>query len=160
MKDEKLYKFRENVAAVILNKEGRILTCERVDIAGAWQLPQGGIEIGETPEQAVAREVWEEVGITEFEMLARTPFWVRYEWPRHLWRDNFKGQEQIYFLLRVSDDSQISLVQSGFKPEFGRYRWLNFREFKSVVHGFKRNTYLRVIGEFVATNPSLIQLDD
>lgn len=101
--------YRKNVAAFILNEEGKILCCKRADKFKDWQLPQGGIDEGETPEQAVKRELKEEVGLLRGALLAQLKDPIRYEWPTELHTRGFGGQEQYFFVFRAP---------LGWKPDF------------------------------------------
>ncbi len=107
--------YRENVGIVICNKEQMVLWAKRTD-EDAWQFPQGGINDGESAEAAMYRELKEEVGLDphHVKILARTKDWLRYDvpknWIRKDWRDRYKGQKQIWFLLQLTGkDSDIFL---------------------------------------------------
>ena len=144
-----MYKFRQNVAAVIENSEGLILVGERSDIAGAWQLPQGGIDDGESPEEAVLREVREETGITaEFLKIVARSSKVSYLFPRNVsWKSGkgkFDGQEQIYFHIKIAD-SGWSLRRSS---EFVNFEWVTKRRVIERIHELKRGCYIKAFNEF------------
>lgn len=149
-------KYRKNVAVFVLNNSGCILICERVDVLGAWQLPQGGIEEGETPEDAMFRELHEEIGTNMVEVLGRLPQPIAYEWPEHLRDRGYLGQEQEYFLVRLKSAATINLAASCVPPEFRSYRWVGAQGFCEAVGGFKRQAYLNAIAQFQALYPTLI----
>src|SRR5512142_234416 len=119
--------FRHNVGIILLNHKNQVFWGKRIR-AHSWQFPQGGIKQGETPEQAMFRELHEEVGLgrEHVKVLARTRDWLRYDVPKHwikrAWRSTYRGQKQIWFLLRlVGRDTDINLRASGH-PEFDAWR--------------------------------------
>ena len=134
--------FRAGVGAIILNEDGKVLGLERKDIPGAWQLPQGGLEENETPEQAAKREIREETGIEEndLELLASTPGWLAYELPEEARGKKIgRGQVQRWFLLRFKGpDEAITL---GDKKEFKAWKWIRMDELTSLVVAFKQPVY-------------------
>lgn len=95
--------YRKNTAAIILNAENEILLFQRADLPQIWGFPQGGIETSETPEQAVVRELEEEIGTQDFEIIGKYPELLRYDFPEGMtfpdW--SYDGQEQQYFLIRL-----------------------------------------------------------
>lgn len=149
-----MVRFRPNVAALILNPAGDLLVCERSTIPGAWQFPQGGIDPGESPAQALAREVREEVGLPpdSYQVLA-TRGGFRYLYPeevrrRKLRKHGFHGQEQTYFLCQLLPDAPPINVDQ--KPrEFSAYQWIQPADFNLLwVPDFKRDVYRQVMREF------------
>ena len=124
-------KYRSNVAAILRNAKGEILICERLGVPGAWQFPQGGISAGESPEQALYRELHEEIGLTEdaVQVLASTKGWLRYRLPRRFIRDEHKpvciGQKQKWFLLRLLTDDESVQLDLNEKPEFDHWQWVS-----------------------------------
>ena len=145
--------YRDNVAMLISNSSGKLLACHRADKRGVWQLPQGGIEAGELPLEAMYRELREEVGICDIEVVGRLPGRIKYDWPKGLMPDSpYCGQSQIYFLLRLADGIAPDLTRC--RPaEFDDYKWLNVEEFLTLVDGFKRNAYVRAIGGLIKLYP-------
>ena len=120
--------YRPNVAIVIVNGRNQVFWGKRIR-EHSWQFPQGGINPGETPEQAMYRELREEVGLEpqHVKVLGRTREWLRYEVPQHWikreWRGSYRGQKQIWYLLRlVGRDNDVSLRASEH-PEFDAWRW-------------------------------------
>lgn len=150
LSEEKLY--RPNVAAVIVSsrypKECEIFIAERSDIPDAWQFPQGGIDEGETPKEALLRELEEEIGTNKVKIIAEYPEWISYDFPEPVKTrmKPFVGQKQRYFLVRLASDAVINLDTE--HPEFIRYRYTGLAEIFSQVSHFKRPVYKTVIKKF------------
>lgn len=151
--------YRPNVAAIFQRTDGRILVCERLNTPDAWQFPQGGIDKGETPEQAIKREVEEEIGVSakQYDLTARHgPY--RYDYPadvlakKQARHPDYIGQEQTYFLcLPHKDDLKIHLDQD--YPEFSQYQWIQPSEFRlEWLPPFKRDVYASVFRDFFHIN--------
>jgi putative (di)nucleoside polyphosphate hydrolase len=144
--------YRPNVGIVICNPANEVFWGKRVR-EHSWQFPQGGIQHGESPEQAMYRELHEETGLMpeHVRILGRTRGWLRYDvpqtWLRRDWRGNYRGQKQIWFLLRmVGRDSAFSLRASGH-PEFDAWRWTEYWQPVEQVIEFKRDVYQRALTE-------------
>ena len=156
--------YRPNVAIVLVNHRNQVFWGKRVK-EHAWQFPQGGIKPGETPEQAMYRELNEETGLApqHVRILGRTRDWLHYNVPTHWvkreWRGTYKGQKQIWFLLRmVGRDCDISLRASGH-PEFDAWRWHEYWVPLEAVIEFKRDVYrlgLEQLSEYLEVNPRMI----
>jgi len=139
---------------MVCNRRGGVFAGQRLDSAmDAWQMPQGGIEHGEEPEEAALRELREETGIPpeSVQVMAETRDWIPYDLPHYLvqklWKGQYRGQKQRWFLMRfVGDDSQINIKTA--HPEFSRWCWLPPEELLQKIVPFKRDTYERVIREF------------
>jgi putative (di)nucleoside polyphosphate hydrolase len=138
--------YRPNVAIVLVNHKNQVFWGKRVR-EHAWQFPQGGIKAGESPEQAMYRELEEETGLKpeHVEILGRTRDWLHYHVPTHWvkreWRGTYRGQKQIWFLLRlVGRDTDVSLRASGH-PEFDAWRWHDYWVPLETVIDFKRDVY-------------------
>jgi putative (di)nucleoside polyphosphate hydrolase len=138
--------YRPNVGIILTNEKNQAFWGKRIR-QDAWQFPQGGIQYGETPEQAMYRELHEEVGLNccHVQILGRTREWMRYEvpqsWSKRESRGNYKGQKQIWFLLRlVGRDCDVSLRASGH-PEFDAWRWTDYWVDINSVIEFKREVY-------------------
>ena len=145
--------FRSNVGIIICNPYGKLLWTKRIG-QNAWQFPQGGIQPGESFEEALYRELLEEVGLssTDVGILKRTRGWLRYRLPERLIRQGpgrlCIGQKQKWFLLSLdSDDSRIQLSRCA-RPEFDDWRWVNYWEPAKRVVQFKREVYRRALTEF------------
>ena len=145
--------FRPNVGIVLLNQKNQVFWGKRIR-THSWQFPQGGINFGETPEQAMFRELHEEVGLTQdhVRIVARTRDWLRYEVPTHFIRrdarGHYRGQKQIWFLLQlVGRDSDMNLRATNH-PEFDAWRWGYLEEAAEIVVPFKRAAYDAVARAF------------
>jgi putative (di)nucleoside polyphosphate hydrolase len=144
--------YRPNVGIVLCNGRNEVFWGKRVR-EHSWQFPQGGINQAETPVQAMYRELREEVGLLpcHVKILGRTRNWLRYEvppqWLKREWRGNYKGQKQIWFLLRlVGRDCDVSLRASS-KPEFDAWRWHDYWVPLESVIEFKRDVYQQALTE-------------
>ncbi len=146
--------YRANVGIVICNPQGELLWAKRIG-QQAWQFPQGGINDNESLEEALYRELDEEVGLaaTDVEILHQTSEWLRYRLPKNFIRYHRDplciGQKQKWFLLRLtSDDSKVALHKSG-EPEFDDWRWVSYWYPLNQVIEFKRNVYRQALKELV-----------
>jgi putative (di)nucleoside polyphosphate hydrolase len=144
--------YRPNVAIVIVNAKNQVFWGKRIR-EHSWQFPQGGINPGETPERAMYRELREEVGLAadHVKILGRTRDWLRYDVPQHWikreWRGSYRGQKQIWYLLRlVGRDCDMNLRASE-KPEFDAWRWHDYWVPLESVIDFKREVYRRALLE-------------
>lgn len=144
--------FRPNVGIILANAQGQVLWARRIG-QDAWQFPQGGINTDETPEQALYRELHEEVGLEppDVEIISCTRGWLRYRLPKRMVRHNSHpvciGQKQKWFLLRLlSDDRAVSMDHSP-KPEFDGWRWVSYWYPLGQVVPFKREVYRRALKE-------------
>ena len=144
--------YRSNVGSVICNARNEVFCGKRVR-QNSWQFPQGGIKSGETPEVAMYRELTEEVGLLpeHVRILGRTRDWLRYdvprEWVRREWRGHYRGQKQIWFLLRlVGRECDVSLRASSH-PEFDAWRWNRYWDPIDTVVDFKRDVYRQALEE-------------
>jgi putative (di)nucleoside polyphosphate hydrolase len=144
--------FRPNVGIILLNQRSQVFWGKRIR-THSWQFPQGGIDRGENPEQAMFRELHEEVGLLpqHVQVLARTRDWLRYEVPdRFIRRDargHYKGQKQIWFLLQlVGHDWDLNLRATDH-PEFDAWRWNDYWVPLDVVVEFKRGVYEMALTE-------------
>ena len=141
--------YRENVAAILRNRRGEILVCERLDHDGAWQFPQGGIDDGETPEQALVREVREEIGVAaaDFAIVERRgPYRYLYDNGRR--KRGFDGKVQFYFLCEFTGrDEAIDVAQE--HAEFQAFRWIAPAQFDAGwLPPMKRAVYAAVFADF------------
>jgi putative (di)nucleoside polyphosphate hydrolase len=157
--------FRPNVGIVLSNDLGQVLWARRVGGQDAWQFPQGGINDLETAEEALFRELHEEVGLdaASVQILAETRNWLHYRLPKRLRRYNstpgFKGQKQKWFLLRLlADENRVSFDCSG-KPEFDHWRWVSYWYPVCQVVDFKREVYRCALKELAPHLPICPDLD-
>ncbi|MSQ73381.1 MAG: RNA pyrophosphohydrolase [Betaproteobacteria bacterium] len=144
--------YRPNVGIILCNWRNEVFWGKRIR-EHSWQFPQGGIKHGETPVQAMYRELEEEVGLLpdHVRILGRTRNWLRYDvpsrWIRREWRGNYKGQKQIWFLLRfVARDCDVHL-RANAKPEFDAWRWSGYWVPLESVIEFKRDVYQQALNE-------------
>lgn len=146
--------YRPCAGIVLTNPQGLIFAGQRLDSrAPAWQMPQGGIDAGETPVQAAIRELGEEIGIGPdlVEIVQEMPDWVIYDLPPELlgkiWGGRYRGQRQRWFLARfLGQDSDIRLDVP--HPEFSAWRWIGADEMIAGIVPFKRGVYEQVVQAF------------
>lgn len=144
--------YRPCVGVMLVNRDGRVFAGQRLDNPGpAWQMPQGGIDDGETPELAAWRELREEVGTEKAELLAASAEWLSYDLPgdlsRTAWQGRYRGQTQRWFAFRFTGkDTEIDLRTHA--AEFEAWRWADIRELPALAIPFKRTVYSQVVAEF------------
>ena len=144
--------YRENVGIILSNPEGQVFFAKRCG-QDAWQFPQGGIDENESPVDAMYRELEEETGLlrTHVEITGQTNDWLRYSIPKHLQRKRSKplcvGQKQIWFCLKLIGDESNFNLESGSKPEFDRWRWVDYWKPLDEIVFFKRNVYQQALTE-------------
>lgn len=149
--------FRRGVGIVLTNASGHVFVGQRCDMVGeAWQMPQGGIDDGETPLTAALRELYEEVGTRNVDVVIATENWLSYEFPSDLLAlmpaVRWKGQTQRWFLMRfLGSDSEIRIATE--HPEFSKWRWVSVNELIELIVPFKREIYRRVLREFTPYFP-------
>lgn len=146
--------YRPCVGVMLVNQHGNIFTGERLDTPGAWQMPQGGIDKGESPQDAALRELAEETGITPnfVTIQKRTTDWILYDLPPHLvgkvWRGKYAGQKQLWYkMLFTSKDNAIDIQTK--HPEFNRWKWSTPSDVLSEIVDFKRAVYSTVLAELL-----------
>jgi putative (di)nucleoside polyphosphate hydrolase len=144
--------FRANVGIILINGQGQVFWARRTG-QNAWQFPQGGIERDESPEEAVYRELAEEVGLAaqDVELIGQTGGWLRYHLPQHLIRKRSKplciGQKQRWFVMRLMSAENRVRLDAVAKPEFDHWRWISYwRPMQEVVF-FKRRVYRLALQE-------------
>ncbi len=149
---EKEKNYRPNVAAIVLAPsyplECKILIAQRSDIKGAWQFPQGGIDGKETPREALLRELWEEIGTDEVEILGEYPEWLSYDFPPQVAKKMYPydGQNQRYFLVKLKPSAKIDIRTK--HPEFDDFKFVEYGEISGIVNHFKKNVYNKVLKYF------------
>ena len=152
--------FRPNVGIILLNQRNEVFWGKRVR-SWSWQFPQGGIERGETPEQAMYRELHEEVGLKpeHVHIVGRTRSWLRYEVPskyiRRETRGRYRGQKQIWYLLRLTGFDWDLNLRATTHPEFDAWRWHDYWVPMEVVVEFKREVYANALTELAQFLPRL-----
>lgn len=145
--------YRPCVGVVLVSRDGLIFAGERIDTPGAWQMPQGGIDRGETPRDAALRELEEEIGVppSRVTIEAETPEWLRYDLPEHLvgkaFKGRFRGQDQKWFLMRLEGPDDAIRIDTAH-PEFSRWQWMTAEDLLGAIVPFKRDVYEQVLSEF------------
>lgn len=137
---------RAGVVTVVRRGDGRLLVFERCDLPGQWQLPQGGIESGETPVEAAWRELREETGLddTQVVLVDEHEDWTVYAWPESVRRGARLGQAHRWFFFEPIVDPLVPVPDG---KEFGDWTWMTPSELLARVVGFRRQPYRQVLGE-------------
>ncbi len=143
--------YRPNVGIVLANEQGQVLWAKRVG-QDAWQFPQGGIRSNESPEDALYRELDEEIGLdaSHVQIVGATRGWLRYKLPRRLLRDNnssFIGQKQKWFLLKMLAEDDLVKFDHSQSPEFDLWQWVSYWYPLGQVVSFKQDVYRRAMKE-------------
>ena len=152
MENNENKKYRPNVAAIVLSSsypsKCEILVASRIDIKDAWQFPQGGIDEGETPEEALFRQLEEEIGTNEVDIIAQYPGWVSYDFPPAVAAKMtpYDGQTQKYFLVRLKKGAKININTE--LPEFSEYKFVPSNKLNDYITFFKRTVYKKVLKYF------------
>jgi len=144
--------YRPCVGVMLINGEGRVFVGRRLDTPSAWQMPQGGIDPGESPQVAALRELGEEIGTSAAEIIAETKEWLRYDLPAELvgkvWKGKYRGQEQKWVAARFTGtDRDIDLATE--HPEFDAWQWVDPEDLAGLIVSFKRPIYEAVVAEFL-----------
>ncbi len=144
--------YRRGVGLMVLDRDSRVFVARRIDTpSAAWQMPQGGIDAGESPPEAAMRELKEEIGTDNAEIIAESKGWLRYDLPRELiprlWGGRYRGQMQKWFVLRFTGrDSDIRIDTE--HAEFLEWKWVPMRELPDLIVPFKRQLYRDLLAEF------------
>lgn len=144
--------YRPNVGIIITNQRNEVFWGKRVQ-EHSWQFPQGGIKPGESPEAAMYRELAEEVGLLphHVKILGRTRDWLRYDvpgnWVRRQWRGAYRGQKQIWYLLRLTGRESDVHLRASSQPEFDAWRWHDYWAPIDEVIEFKKDVYANALRE-------------
>jgi putative (di)nucleoside polyphosphate hydrolase len=156
--------YRRNVGVALFNRQGQVFLGRRKERRGAmelvagheWQMPQGGIDEGESPLEAARRELYEETNVSSVALLAEAPDWLSYDLPPEAltgrWKGRYRGQTQKWFAFRFTgEDGEIDIARPGggaFKPEFEAWRWEAIEAAPALVVPFKRAVYQAVVAAF------------
>jgi len=152
MSKESNKQYRPNVAIVIVSssypKTCELFIAKRTDIPDAWQFPQGGIDDGESTKEAMLRELQEEIGTNDVEIIAKYPNWISYDFPGKVAKRMYpySGQKQQYFLVRLRSDAIINIQTE--HPEFSEYKFIPFGKIFDHITYFKRPIYKKVLTYF------------
>ncbi len=144
--------YRPCVGIMLFNQDGKVFVGKRIDqTVEGWQMPQGGIDKGETPVEAVLRELQEEVGTDKAQIIGEMEDWITYDLPPHLvgvaFHGKYRGQRQKWFALRFTgSDTDIDLT--AYEPEFSTFQWVSLAALPGLIVPFKRETYKAVIAAF------------
>ena len=146
-------KYRRCVGMMILNSDNNILVGRRIDHpSGYWQMPQGGIDENENPEEAVWREMMEEIGTNKAKLITSSSQWINYDIPKETlatlpWGKKYVGQTQKWFLFRfLGNDSDINVETNN--PEFSEWKWARLNSIVDNIVPFKRKVYSLILNEF------------
>jgi len=146
--------YRPNVAAVVLSSEYpavmKVFIGLRSDMKDVWQFPQGGIDDGESPREALLRELKEEIGTDNIEIISEYPEWEFYDFPDGIAKNkklyNYSGQKQKYYLVRLKNDSEINIKT--YHPEFNEYKFVKSDSVFEFISHFKKPIYKKVLSHF------------
>ncbi len=144
--------YRVGVGMMLFNAKGEVFVAKRIDTTTeAWQMPQGGMDPGESPYIAAIRELKEEIGTDKVEILRESADWYTYDLPDDLigkiWDGQFRGQKQKWFALKFTgEDSDINIQTD--EPEFAEWKWIDMRMLPDIIVPFKRTLYRALIDEF------------
>lgn len=147
-------RYRPGVGIMLMSPAQRVFVARRIDMpSDAWQMPQGGIDAGESPDTAARRELKEEIGTDRAELVAESRDWLSYDLPAdlvpRLWGGRFVGQRQKWFLMRFTgQDADIDIATE--HPEFSAWKWAEPADLPALIVPFKRDLYRAVLDEFQA----------
>lgn len=153
MTNKKELPYRLGVGAVLFNADGQVLVAQRIDTPGdAWQMPQGGIDEGEDPRETVFRELEEEIGTANAEIIGESDGWLTYDLPKDIrktiWKGRYRGQKQKWFALRfLGTDADIDL-EAHKHPEFSTWKWADFEAIPDLIVPFKKPLYQDIVNTF------------
>jgi putative (di)nucleoside polyphosphate hydrolase len=148
MSKKKTLPLRSGVGIVVLNKDNRVFVAKRIDNRkNFWQMPQGGVDSGESFLEAAFRELEEETSIKNIKLIKELDGLIEYELPPHLlgliWKGKYRGQEQKWFVVRfVGKDNEINIKTKN--PEFYEWKWIDLENITDLVVDFKLHVYQKI----------------
>lgn len=146
--------WRLGVGIILINQDNKIFMGERIDNKGAWQMPQGGVNvaINESLDNAAKRELYEETGVKTAKIINRSEGWYYYYLPENLqtklWGGKFLGQKQKWFLFSFEGTDKEVNLQVDKKPEFNNWQWVNSQDVLHNIVEFKKEIYKKILREF------------
>ncbi len=149
--EDKILPLRIGVGIVVLNSDNKVFVGKRKDNpVDKWQMPQGGVDPGETLLEAMKRELIEETSIKNIKVLKELDYWLEYQLPKDLvgiiWQGKYRGQKQKWFVVKFFGlDNEINLNTK--KPEFIEWKWLDISKLPDVIVDFKKNVYKKLVKE-------------
>ena len=152
MEDKPEKNYRPNVAAIVLSAsyplKCEVFIASRIDVEDAWQFPQGGIDEGESPKDALFRELKEEIGTDEVDIIAQFPHWVSYDFPPAVANKMapYDGQRQMYYLVKLKKGAKININTE--IPEFSEYKFVPTNKLYEYITFFKRTVYKQILSYF------------
>lgn len=144
--------YRRCAGIMMLNKQGQVFVAKRIDTdIEAWQMPQGGIDEGEEPQQAAIRELEEETGVRDVTVMAEYENWLAYDLPDELygkvWKGKYGGQTMKWYVMRFNgDDDDIDIETE--HAEFSTWKWTNMHELEDIIVPFKKEIYRKLAAQF------------
>jgi len=144
--------YRAGVGIILINSDKKVFVAKRLDmISENWQMPQGGIDDGETPQVAAMREMQEEIGTNNATIIAESKDWYYYDLPSELvakvWKGRYKGQKQKWFVMDFQgSDADINIDTA--HPEFSEWKWIEPKDLPDIIVPFKRKLYQDLLEEF------------
>jgi putative (di)nucleoside polyphosphate hydrolase len=152
MEDKVKKNYRPNVAAIVLSSsyplKCEVFIASRVDVDDAWQFPQGGIDEGESPKEALFRELKEEIGTSDVDIVAEHPGWVSYDFPPAVAQKMapYDGQIQKYYLVKLKKGAKVNINTT--TPEFSEYKFVQTHKLYEYITFFKRTVYKQILSYF------------
>ena len=144
---------RNGVGIILLNKENKIFVGKRIDNpTNSWQMPQGGIDQNESIIDAAKRELKEETGITNVEIVKELQYWLTYELPNNLlgkiWKGRYRGQKQKWFIMKFLGEIEEINIKTQ-QPEFLEWKWIDAKELPDIAVHFKIDVYKKLLKEII-----------
>ena len=144
--------YRSGVGIMLLNKRGLVFVAKRIDMTSeAWQMPQGGIDDGESPEVCAKRELEEETGVKDATIIAESKDWLTYDLPSELvpklWKGQYRGQKQKWYVMLLKGGDELINIHTE-EPEFSEWKWAKAHTLPDLIVPFKRDMYQALVDEF------------